>query len=503
MKNKSKLRIVIVIGIVCTLLNLSYKYSNDRANYVLDKVKIGKKLRSEKIVEQVYMNIKKIDHLSRDIVLFTKNLKYYDCNTKKYLETTFKDIMIDNVYIESMYILVHNEDLEGSQLPFVYVYRDREESVVPLPSEEMKNFEYWKRDRYKTVQNEQNIIWSEPYFDKQSGKKIVSVIYPQKDEKGSVINTTCINISIENVRERIAKLYSENEGQVHIITEKGNIIYDQTYENIQDDKRSRSSNYLKLINEAIDCESSGNFNLIHIDGKSYVCLNNKIDFNNWCIMVINSATPMFKAKKSTLERYLLLTIVVNILLTITVIGIMKNKRANDKIKKIAFYSTVTQIPNRNYLNTYYKSVINDLIENDKTGSVMFLDMDNFKIVNDTLGHNCGDEFLKKSAKKFKSILKNEDEVFHMGGDEFVFLIQSIKGKEEAAMYAERILDVFKEPFTINEKEVTYVTASIGVVMVNEDGDNFEELLKNSDDAMYLAKEGGKNRYRFYSKERNI
>ena len=127
-------------------------------------------------------------------------------------------------------------------------------------------------------------------------------------------------------------------------------------------------------------------------------------------------------------------------------------------------------------------------------------MDNFKAVNDTLGHSSGDEFLKQAGKRFRRVINIRDYVYHIGGDEFLFLIRSVNNKTETEIMVKKIQNVFKEPFDIEGKEIDYVTASLGIVFINQDGNDFEKLYNCADDAMYASKRLGKNKYRFYDKE---
>ena len=174
-------------------------------------------------------------------------------------------------------------------------------------------------------------------------------------------------------------------------------------------------------------------------------------------------------------------------------------KINKKIDYYAFYSSVTGLPNKNYvLNTLAKDI--SKLDKDKYAILISLDMDNFKAVNDTLGHSAGDKFLKQAGKRFRRVINIRDYVYHIGGDEFLFLIRSVNNKDEAETMVKKIQNVFKEPFDIEGKEIDYVTASLGIVVINQDGNDFETLYNCADDAMYASKRLGKNKYRFYDKE---
>ena len=125
--------------------------------------------------------------------------------------------------------------------------------------------------------------------------------------------------------------------------------------------------------------------------------------------------------------------------------------------------------------------------------MLFLDLDNFKSINDTMGHAAGDRLLVAVAERLQDCLRSTDTAARLGGDEFAVLIESVHRMDEAVMIAERILEVFKQPFDIGGKEI-YVGTSIGIATASDDETNAEAMLRNADLAMYLAKSEGKARY---------
>jgi diguanylate cyclase (GGDEF)-like protein len=130
-------------------------------------------------------------------------------------------------------------------------------------------------------------------------------------------------------------------------------------------------------------------------------------------------------------------------------------------------------------------------------AVLFLDIDNFKNINDTLGHTIGDQLLRDVAKRLKACVRKSDTVSRIGGDEFIMLLSPINDIGDAVIIAEKILSVFQKPFRIDGHTLR-VTTSIGLSVYPGDGENAETLLKNSDIAMYYAKERGKNRYQCFN-----
>jgi diguanylate cyclase (GGDEF)-like protein len=158
--------------------------------------------------------------------------------------------------------------------------------------------------------------------------------------------------------------------------------------------------------------------------------------------------------------------------------------------------------------------ITQVKRNKKRGAILFIDIDNFKNVNDSLGHTFGDMFLKEVAEKINSSVRETDSVSQqdmnydtsstiarLGGDEFTILLSDIKSSQDAARVAQRLMIAMSQPFQLEDHEV-FVTVSIGISIAPEDGENTEDLLKNADTALYHAKNQGKNNYQFYKKFMN-
>lgn len=170
----------------------------------------------------------------------------------------------------------------------------------------------------------------------------------------------------------------------------------------------------------------------------------------------------------------------------------------EKIKHLAYYDSLTNLPNR----TSFIELLKESIESNrynKIGAVYLIDIDNFKNINDTLGHDDGDELLKAITSKLRILVSHELRLFRAGGDEFLILKEDINGREEAIIFAKKLIKVFNKYFYINNKPL-YISVSIGVTIFNEDGNDVISILKNVDLAMFKAKEYGKNRFEFYNKK---
>ena len=131
--------------------------------------------------------------------------------------------------------------------------------------------------------------------------------------------------------------------------------------------------------------------------------------------------------------------------------------------------------------------------------VLFLDIDRFKLINDSLGHHAGDELLQIAARRIQSCIRESDSVFRLGGDEFTVIAEGLEySEEEAALVARRIIEAISKPATLEGGRELIVTTSIGIAIFPNDGTDADKLMKNADAAMYLAKESGRNRYQFHS-----
>jgi diguanylate cyclase (GGDEF)-like protein len=165
---------------------------------------------------------------------------------------------------------------------------------------------------------------------------------------------------------------------------------------------------------------------------------------------------------------------------------------------MAFYDSLTGLPNRNQFRNHLNKVLTK--QEDKMLAVLFLDLDRFKIINDTKGHTVGDFILQKVANRLSETVKGEGVVSRQGGDEFIILLEEID-KENVIHVAQKILTEFSNPFEVNDQEF-FVTPSIGISLYPADGEDVETLIKNADTAMYQAKERGKNNFQFYSSNLN-
>lgn len=170
------------------------------------------------------------------------------------------------------------------------------------------------------------------------------------------------------------------------------------------------------------------------------------------------------------------------------------QKSEEKYRLLAYNDVLSGLPNRLSLSRELKKFIKENAGGH--AALFFLDIDNFKYINDTMGHTFGDELLVKAGERLLGLSDERSKHFRFGGDEFVILFKDIDGKDEVIKYAESLVQGFKEPFQLNAS-VVHISTSIGIARYPENGMNAEELLKNADIAMYKAKEAGKGTYVIY------
>ena len=175
------------------------------------------------------------------------------------------------------------------------------------------------------------------------------------------------------------------------------------------------------------------------------------------------------------------------------------KEADKKIHFYANHDVLTKLANRVQFESHLKSTIESCKRRESKMALFFIDLDKFKDINDTYGHTIGDEMLKIVAKRLEQSIRKEDFIARLGGDEFVLIIKDVKNSEDMITLACKLNENIKEPITLDDK-VFFMTLSIGISIFPDHGKDSEDLIKNSDAAMYVVKENGRNGYRLYSQD---
>ena len=184
--------------------------------------------------------------------------------------------------------------------------------------------------------------------------------------------------------------------------------------------------------------------------------------------------------------------------------ITERKRAEEEMRSMAFYDTLTQLPNRRLFTDRFQAALAASARHGDYGALLFIDLDRFKVLNDTFGHDYGDLMLVEVASRIKSCVREMDTVARLGGDEFVVLLESLGSEREDAVHkaglvAEKIREALTRSYILKDHE-HHSSPSIGISLLHGGEEPVEELIRHADAAMYQAKDGGGNTVRFYAQD---
>lgn len=182
------------------------------------------------------------------------------------------------------------------------------------------------------------------------------------------------------------------------------------------------------------------------------------------------------------------------------VDVTAHKEAEHRLAQMAHFDALTGLPNRILLEQRLRDILSRTSVRDMS-AVMFLDLDRFKFINDTMGHDVGDSLLRAVAKRLRGCVREHDMVARLGGDEFIAIVDGFNTRDEVAAVAEKILYRLARPVTVGGDEI-YITCSVGVSVYPDDAADTETLVRNADLAMYAAKQRGKNTYQFYRDDMN-
>lgn len=224
-------------------------------------------------------------------------------------------------------------------------------------------------------------------------------------------------------------------------------------------------------------------------------------FNEYYLKVLSGDQISFEATMffpEDQERYVSVTLIPRISggVVIGVFSLMSDM--TPRINYLATHDSLTGLPNRSLFNEKLSRALKNAARNTTQVALLFLDLDHFKNVNDTLGHDVGDQLLVRVAERLKKSVQENDTIARLGGDEFIVILENVTSMERMTKTANKICQSLAEVYEINDRQL-FVTTSIGISVYPDDGDNIQRLLKNADMAMYRAKERGRNMFEFYTK----
>ncbi|MBD2426404.1 EAL domain-containing protein [Phormidium sp. FACHB-1136] len=179
--------------------------------------------------------------------------------------------------------------------------------------------------------------------------------------------------------------------------------------------------------------------------------------------------------------------------------ITATKENQERLDYLAHHNPLTELPNRLLFNDRLRHALTLASRQNTRLALIFVDVDRFKHINDSMGHGAGDDLLRQLAQRFQALVRTNDTVAHLSGDEFVVLLEDVTHSQNVTLVINKLLEALKDPIQIQGQEI-YVTVSMGISLFPNDGDDPATLLRNADTAMYQAKEEGRNTYRFYTEE---
>ena len=333
-----------------------------------------------------------------------------------------------------------------------------------------------------------------------SGIWISMTCAPFQDAKGSIIGGIAI---VQDITERkhdeanlriAATAFEAQEGMIVTDAKTFIIQVNRTFSQIT----GYSAN--DVINENIAILYSNQFDTIPFEQvKNILSITGRWVGEIWSMRKSGEIYPAYVTISAVNNPN---NVITNYVATIT--DITQRKIAEEEINNLAFYDPLTKLPNRRLLHDRLHQALTTSALSGRKGSLLLIDLDNFKVINDTLGHDIGDQLLQQAAQRLLSCLREADTVARFGGDEFVVILENLSEQEEEAIVqaeitGNKIIDTLSQPYVFGFNEY-YSTPSIGIVLFSAQNETMDILFKEADIAMYQAKKAGRNTLRFFDRK---
>ena len=482
------LTIVIIVGFILFQYQIN-KLSNE---FEFNVNNIIKKDINDKIIDikTVLNSLSKLNQTNQEITsssfsIFTQDLLKQSSyiNSVMYAnivldaeKTSFERYMKDNGYYN---FNITSFDKNNKN----FIHSPTQEQYAPIVLLEPSNYKFTKYIGYDIFNNKslqetfKKSIKSANVIDKNAklfnginrwlfikatyfGELVPSL---ESDRMQNIKGFYIVNIDVEKMLNEYMELYHDYEAQI-TSSDKA------PYGHVQDNDFET----IERISYVIKLDESSN---------KYLHVSREIHFHDINLSIILFIMSML--------------VVVHLLVVFIV---EKNKYVKKELSYKATHDDLTGLTNRNYFKNIIEDIItNHHIEPDKLTAILFIDLDKFKDINDTLGHKFGDEVLIEISKRFKAVMRNNDTICRHGGDEFLIIIKDISHMEDIIQIVRKIMDNVSNPMHFEQHTIN-LTISMGISLFPNDGKTVDDLLKNADSAMYKAKDEGRNTFKFYTED---
>lgn len=401
---------------------------------------------------------------------------------------------------------------------------------------EVTNFDPRKRDWYMAAKNLGNkVVWSEPYLDYIDQRIIITASRVVSAPSGAIIGVIAVDFDVSTISQLISKSKIGTKGLVILLSSNGTVIGNKN--NFMIGERP----FGEAFKDRFAAKNKGELDY-NIKGELYTLKFDTISRNRMVLVTAVNREEISENVVQALLPILVTGIICLMLFAIaayfsalrgiapleTLVASMRkaengdynvyadindyyevnslaksfngmiegNRKRDEKIKRLAYYDSLTDLPNREKLFETLKQIIEKSDAANLEVAVLYIDIDNFKAINDVMGHTTGDKVLVEIAKRL-----NVDEISakiaaRLGGDEFILLIDDIRSMDVITNVSNKVMDIFQNPVLVDAKSFN-INASIGIALYPTHGTSVEELLKKADMAMYRAKENGKNCYKIF------